>query len=318
MKRETIEQYLIQNGIVMQKIKAIQGKAINTNYVLEDIQGRKYFLKRYSRTVSEKYIEKMKIITDYLDEKGISVPKIISTEHIFCDKYSFYLLMQYLKNDPKISKHNNLKKICEEINKMRDILKQSVEVVDTWMLTIHNIDKIVDIYKLNYGKKEELENLLGNIISFPIKEILNFLFIHSKVLDNKEMQLVHGDLNKNNILLNYDGKISFVDFDTLHLGIKYEDTATFALSMCFDETKNRFIIENFDTILLYLEGEKSEKKVKDILNIMMLELIKDLAVYLENWKVYLRFPVSKKIVVNQLKLLNYLLINKETIIEKLW
>ena len=51
---------------------------------------------------------------------------------------------------------------------------------------------------------------------------------------------------------------------------------------------------------------------------MMLELIKDLAVYLENWKVYLRFPVSKKIVVNQLKLLNYLLINKETIIEKLW
>ena len=56
MKRETIEQYLIQNGIVMQKIKAIQGKALNTNYVLEDIQGRKYFLKRYSRTVSEKYI----------------------------------------------------------------------------------------------------------------------------------------------------------------------------------------------------------------------------------------------------------------------
>jgi len=232
---------------------------------------------RYFNTISDyddKLIKKSDnklILTEMKYYKAImdfnlSFPKIY-------EYGSNYFIMEKINGKPLCEcniDNNIIQNVLNELNKIHNILQKDINDITFYNdIKIEFFDKVID----RYNKIKEIINYIPHINFVNGLKINNdFIFIindlFNKIKLNKQYNLIHGDCNTNNIMIDLNNNIHFIDprgyfGNTFLLGSKYYDYSKLLYGLSgYDKFNNMdnyyFIIENDNIELLF------DKKIQNI------------------------------------------------------
>jgi len=243
--------------------KGIKQGIENTNYLIRT-RNEKFILTIFEKRVSKKDIPFFMKLMDQLNVSKINCPKPLKNNN---DKYLIKLkgktacIVSFLKGKDK--KNLNLKN-CYDVGKM--------------VAQMHLSTKKIKLYRKNSMGLKNLYPLL-NSIKFKSKKFNNlekFLKINFKDIKNKWPKklpsgIIHGDLFIDNIFFNNNRLSGVIDFYFAANDYYMYEIAICINALCFDKSKNRFIL-NKKKVKNLIKGYENIKNIsnkeKNSLNIL--------------------------------------------------
>ena len=232
-------------GIKVFNITNLTGGWINDKYLVTDMDGKKYVLKELS---SKKFpSEHFSVLceTVYLQkdlyDNNLLVPNVVRNRKnklitIFSNK-KYYFLQDYIQGNSKdfnklsITEINNIAFNLALLHKFLKLIP--IKKFTSKFLIFKDIDilqkefddrikQIVSDTNDSYKKELELHNIIINDIE------------KSNILNEVELQLIHGDFTPDNIILNKNGVQAFIDFELCRINTKLQDIGRIILSICLE------------------------------------------------------------------------------------
>ena len=243
--------------------KGIKQGIENTNYLIRT-RSEKFILTIFEKRVSKNEIPFFMKLMDQLNVSKINCPKPLKNNN---DKYLIKLkgktacIVSFLKGKDK--KNLNLKN-CYDVGKM--------------VAQMHLSTKKIKLYRKNSMGLKNLYPLL-NSIKFKSKKFNNlekFLKINFKDIKKKWPKklpsgIIHGDLFIDNIFFNKNKLSGIIDFYFAANDYFMYEIAICVNALCFDKSKNRFIL-NKKKVKNLIKGYESIKNIsnkeKNSLNIL--------------------------------------------------
>ena len=243
--------------------KGIKQGIENTNYLLRT-KNEKFILTIFEKRVSQNDIPFFMKLMDQLNSSNINCPKPLKNNN---DEYLIKLkgktgcIVSFLKGKDK--KNLNLKN-CYDVGKM--------------VAQMHLSTKKIRLYRKNSMGLKNLYPLL-NSIKFKSKKFNNlekFLKINFKDIKNKWPKklpsgIIHGDLFIDNIFFNNNRLSGVIDFYFAANDYFMYEIAICINALCFDKSKNRFIL-NKKKVKNLIKGYENIKNIsnkeKNSLNIL--------------------------------------------------
>jgi len=243
--------------------KGIKQGIENTNYLIRS-KKEKFILTIFEKRVSKKEIPFFMKLMDQLNESKINCPKPLRNKkgnYLFKLRNKTACIVSFLKGKDK--KTLNIKN-CYDIGKM--------------IAEMHSSTKKIKLYRKNSMGIKNLNPLL-NSIKFKSKKFTNiekFLKINFKDIKKKWPKklpngIIHGDLFIDNIFFNNKKLSGIIDFYFAANDYFMYEIAICINALCFDKSKNRFIL-NKKKVKNLVKGYESIKKFsvkeKNSLNIL--------------------------------------------------
>jgi len=243
--------------------KGIKQGIENTNYLIRS-KKEKFILTIFEKRVSKKEIPFFMKLMDQLNDSKINCPKPLRSKkgnYLFKLRNKTACIVSFLKGKDK--KTLNIKN-CYDIGKM--------------IAEMHSSTKKIKLYRKNSMGIKNLNPLL-NSIKFKSKKFINiekFLKINFKDIKKKWPKklpngIIHGDLFIDNIFFNNKKLSGIIDFYFAANDYFMYEIAICINALCFDKSKNRFIL-NKKKVKNLVKGYESIKKFsvkeKNSLNIL--------------------------------------------------
>ena len=224
----------------------------NTNYLLKS-KNKKYILTIFEKRVSEKEIPFFMKLMEGINNSNINCPKPLENnkgKYLFKLKNKTACIVSFIKGKDK--KKLNLKN-CYDIGKM--------------IAQMHLSTKRIKLYRKNSMGVKNLYPLL-NSIKFKSKKFTNiekFLKINFKDIKKKWPKklpngIIHGDLFIDNIFFNNNKLSGIIDFYFAANDYYMYEIAICVNALCFDKSKNVFIL-NKKKVKNLIKGYESIKKI---------------------------------------------------------
>ena len=235
----------------------------NTNYLLKS-KNNKFILTIFEKRVSKKEIPFFMKLMDQLNTYKINCPKPIKNKngsYLINIKNKTACIVSFLNGKDKKSLNP---KNCYEIGKM--------------IAQMHLSTSKIKLYRKNSMGIKNLNPLL-NSIKFKSKKFINIeKFIKTNFIDIKKKWpkklpsgIIHGDLFIDNIFFNNNKLSGIIDFYFAANDYFMYEIAICINALCFDKSKNRFIL-NKKKVKNLVKGYESIKKFsvkeKNSLNIL--------------------------------------------------
>ena len=248
---------------VFLSFKGIKQGIENTNYLLKT-KNEKFILTIFEKRVSKKEIPFFMKLMDKLHASNINCPKPlrnINGKYLINLRNKTACIVTFLKGKDK--KTLNLKN-CYEIGRM--------------IAEMHSSTKKIKLYRKNSMGIKNL-NPLFNSIKFKSKKFTNIeKFLKTNFIDIKRRWpkklpsgIIHGDLFIDNIFFKNNKISGIIDFYFAANDYFIYEIAICVNALCFDKSKNRFIL-NKKKVKNLIKGYESIKKIsqreKKSLNIL--------------------------------------------------
>ena len=232
--------------------KGIKQGIENTNYLLKS-KNNKYILTIFEKRVSEKEIPFFMKLMEEINNSNINCPKPLRNnkgKYLIKLKNKTACIVSFLKGKDK--KKLNLKN-CYDIGKM--------------VAQMHSSTKKIKIYRKNSMAVKNLFPLLKSI-KFKSKKFTNiekFLKTNFKDIKKKWPKklpngIIHGDLFIDNIFFNNNKLSGIIDFYFAANDYYMYEIAICVNALCFDKSKNVFIL-NKKKVKNLIKGYESIKKI---------------------------------------------------------
>ncbi|GEM_PF-4228163 len=295
-------------GIDIIEDVTVKRRLLNEYHIFTSDNNHKYFLKRYPEkgrgVISESNLNNLASITNYLIDNGVKTPKILKTiekkncikiEKTWCVLFDYY--------DTEASSCCGVERIAAVTSNFHDVLrKATIEPFESWMLSVYDYGEITenlfkfDDYiihkKANLYCEEQLYLDNRDKICAFIKAYADFV---SEIEHSFLKQFVHGDLNPENILNSADG-IAIIDLDSTHFGSVLEDYATITSHIFGEDSTARFEVQKEQYKIFrnnYRQREEFGSSV--IFRAIICDLLKNMSILAENWRLVSRFEVPRRV-----------------------
>ena len=224
----------------------------NTNYLLKT-KNEKFILTIFEKRVSKKEIPFFMKLMDQLNNSKINCPKPLKNNqgnYLIKLKNKVACIVSFLKGKDK--KNLNLKN-CYDVGKT--------------IAEMHSYTKKIKLYRKNSMGIKNL-NPLFNSIKFKSKKFTNiekflkknFIDIKKKWPKNLPNGIIHGDLFIDNIFFNKNKFSGIIDFYFAANDYFMYEIAICINALCFDKSKNKFIL-NKKKVKNLIKGYESIKKI---------------------------------------------------------
>lgn len=251
-------------GLKISKITILSGGWLNEKYLIETIDGKLFVLKelsleKFSYSHLPYLIETVKL-QDYLYKENAVVPKVImNNRNQVVSKFSsnkYFFIQEYIEGYSK-----EFDKLTEEeifsVGKNLAFLHNKLVNVDSkkfesQFLKFKNID---DLKKELKSKKNEInenssEKFVQQVDLF--EKNLNDIK-SSKILEQNQLQLIHGDFTPDNIIFGDNKVKSIIDFELVRINSRLQDIGRIVLSTSFankkiDLLKLKSFIDGYSTV----------------------------------------------------------------------
>ena len=243
--------------------KGIKQGIENTNYLLRT-KNEKFILTIFEKRVLKKELPFFMKLMDQLSNSKINCPRPLRNnngDYLFKLKNKSACIVTFLKGKDK--KKLNLKN-CYDIGKI--------------IAEMHSSTKKIKLYRKNSMGIKNL-NSLFNSIKFKSKKFTNIeKFLKTNFIDIKKKWpkklpsgIIHGDLFIDNIFFNNNRISGIIDFYFAANDYFMYEIAICVNALCFDKSKNQFIL-NKRKVKNLIRGYESIKKIsykeKKSLNIL--------------------------------------------------
>ena len=243
--------------------KGIKQGIENTNYLIRT-KNEKFILTIFEKRVLKKELPFFMKLMDQLSISKINCPRPLKNnngDHLFKLKNKIACIVTFLKGKDK--KKLNFKN-CYDIGKM--------------IAEMHSSTKKIKLYRKNSMGINNL-NSLFNSIKFKSKKFTNIeKFLKTNFIDIKKKWpkklpsgIIHGDLFIDNIFFNNNRISGIIDFYFAANDYFMYEIAICVNALCFDKSKNQFIL-NKRKVKNLIRGYESIKKIsykeKKSLNIL--------------------------------------------------
>ena len=243
--------------------KGIKQGIENTNYLLIS-KNEKFILTIFEKRVLKKELPFFMKLMDQLSNSKINCPRPLRNnngDYLFKLKNKSACIVTFLKGKDK--KKLNLKN-CYDIGKI--------------IAEMHSSTKKIKLYRKNSMGIKNL-NSLFNSIKFKSKKFTNIeKFLKTNFIDIKKKWpkklpsgIIHGDLFIDNIFFNNNRVSGIIDFYFAANDYFMYEIAICVNALCFDKSKNQFIL-NKRKVKNLIRGYESIKKIsykeKKSLNIL--------------------------------------------------
>ena len=234
--------------------KGIKQGIENTNYLLKS-KNEKFILTIFEKRVLKKELPFFMKLMDQLSNSKINCPKPLKNkngDYLFKLKNKSACIVTFLKGKDK--KKLNLKN-CYDIGKM--------------VAEMHSSTKKIKLYRKNSMGIKNL-NPLFNSIKFKSKKFtniekflkINFIDIKKKWPKKLPNGIIHGDLFIDNIFFNNNKVSGIIDFYFAANDYFMYEIAICVNALCFDKSKNQFIL-NKRKVRNLIKGYESIKKISN-------------------------------------------------------
>ena len=234
--------------------KGIRQGIENTNYLLKS-KNEKFILTIFEKRVLKKELPFFMKLMDQLSNSKINCPKPLKNkngDYLFKLKNKSACIVTFLKGKDK--KILNLKN-CYDIGKM--------------VAEMHSSTKKIKLYRKNSMGIKNL-NPLFNSIKFKSKKFtniekflkINFIDIKKKWPKKLPNGIIHGDLFIDNIFFNNNKLSGIIDFYFAANDYFMYEIAICVNALCFDKSKNQFIL-NKRKVRNLIKGYESIKKISN-------------------------------------------------------
>ena len=281
MDKESIANIEFLYDLDIINIQKVNSILFMTNYIIKTDSGS-FFLKQWSSIMDEDDIKQQVVIHN---TQGLRViPSIIPTREdefkVILNK-KWYSLYNYIDSE-SIDWDNQINNID-----FRDLGKKIAE--------LHMYLKTIPVYKNAISRKVEVSKKINDVFEIfnrikPEQTQINEKI--SRIIDKYEKmfmeggQLLHGDLNRNNLLLINKKLVGIIDFTDCVIGAPVCDLADFCIDICIDIEKR---IIHWDVINFILEGYSSKEiDIKLIVASMIYRICAQVAKFCDNIDFYMR------------------------------
>jgi len=234
--------------------KGIKQGIENTNYLIRS-KNEKFILTIFEKRVFKKELPFFMKLMDQLSNSKINCPKPLKNyngDHLFKLKNKSACIVSFLKGKDK--KTLNLKN-CYDIGKT--------------IAEMHSSTKKIRLYRKNSMGIKNL-NSLFNSIKFKSKKFTNiekFLKINFRDIKKKWPKklptgIIHGDLFMDNIFFDKNKLSGIIDFYFAANDYFMYEIAICVNALCFDKSKNQFIL-NKKKVKSLIKGYESIKKISN-------------------------------------------------------
>ena len=234
--------------------KGIRQGIENTNYLLKS-KNEKFILTIFEKRVLKKELPFFMKLMDQLSNSKINCPKPLKNkngDYLFKLKNKSACIVTFLKGKDK--KTLNLKN-CYDIGKI--------------VAEMHSSTKKIKLYRKNSMGIKNL-NPLFNSIKFKSKKFtniekflkINFIDIKKKWPKKLPNGIIHGDLFIDNIFFNNNKVSGIIDFYFAANDYFMYEIAICVNALCFDKSKNQFIL-NKRKVRNLIKGYESIKKISN-------------------------------------------------------
>ena len=234
--------------------KGIRQGIENTNYLLKS-KNEKFILTIFEKRVFKKELPFFMKLMDQLSNSKINCPRPLKNkngDYLFKLKNKSACIVTFLKGKDK--KILNLKN-CYDIGKM--------------VAEMHSSTKKIKLYRKNSMGIKNL-NPLFNSIKFKSKKFtniekflkINFIDIKKKWPKKLPNGIIHGDLFIDNIFFNNNKVSGIIDFYFAANDYFMYEIAICVNALCFDKSKNQFIL-NKRKVRNLIKGYESIKKISN-------------------------------------------------------
>jgi len=246
------------------KFQGIKQGIENTNYFLKT-NNKKYILTIFEKRVQKKDLPFFMKLMDTLNHQKINCPKPLK------DKNGKYLtliqnkaacVVTFLDGKDKINLNN---KNCHDVGKNIGRLHKASHKIKLYRknsMSINNLDSLLKSIKF---KSKSIVPNLQSLLKTNLKEI------EKEWPKNLPKKIIHGDLFIDNIFFNKNKFTGFIDFYFACNDYSMYEIAICINALCFDQKKNKFILNN-QKVKSLIEGYQSVNKIsqkeKDALNIL--------------------------------------------------
>ena len=234
--------------------KGIRQGIENTNYLLKS-KNEKFILTIFEKRVLKKELPFFMKLMDQLSSSKINCPRPLKNkngDYLFKLKNKSACIVTFLKGKDK--KTLNLKN-CYDIGKI--------------VAEMHSSTKKIKLYRKNSMGIKNL-NPLFNSIKFESKKFtniekflkINFIDIKKKWPKKLPNGIIHGDLFIDNIFFNNNKVSGIIDFYFAANDYFMYEIAICVNALCFDKSKNQFIL-NKRKVRNLIKGYESIKKISN-------------------------------------------------------
>lgn len=285
-----IDEVFQNYGIVTTKLNILSGGWINEKYLIETNNKKMYVLKELSlEKFSQKHLQYLintVKLQRYLHEQNVAVPEILLNNdkevvsELSDNKYFFIqeYVRGYSKEFDKLTNeeifsigqnlavlHNKLKKIDSALFKSEFLKYKS----------INDLNQEIKLKRLEVNETSSKNFVRQLNLS---EKILNDIE-QSKILDQKKLQLIHGDFTPDNIIFNNNEVKSIIDFELVRVNSKLQDIGRIVLSASFFNNK-------FDLLKLkkFIDGYSTVCKIDylDIINSIKIVWINEFNIWIQD------------------------------------
>jgi homoserine kinase type II len=246
------------------KFKGIKEGIENTNYFIQT-SNNKFILTIYEKRVQKKDLPFFMKLMDKFHQQKINCPKPLKDKN---DKYLTLIknkaacIVTFLKGKDKKNLNN---KNCYDVGKNIGILHKASNKIKLYRknsMSINNLDSLLKSIKFkSKGIAPNLESVLK----------INLEKIKKEWPKNIPKGIIHGDLFIDNIFFNKNKFAGFIDFYFSCNDYLMYEIAISINALCFDNKKNKFILNN-QKVKSLIKGYQSVKKIslkeKNALNIL--------------------------------------------------
>ena len=248
----TIDKKFVDKKFI--NFKGIRQGIENTNYLLKS-KNEKFILTIFEKRVLKKELPFFMKLMDQLSNSKINCPRPLKNkngDYLFKLKNKSACIVTFLKGKDK--KTLNLKN-CYDIGKI--------------VAEMHSSTKKIKLYRKNSMGIKNL-NPLFNSIKFKSKKFtniekflkINFIDIKKKWPKKLPNGIIHGDLFIDNIFFNNNKLSGIIDFYFAANDYFMYEIAICVNALCFDKSKNQFIL-NKRKVRNLIKGYESIKKISN-------------------------------------------------------
>lgn len=297
-----------------QVIERINFGVINDNYYIKNHDGREYLFKKYKNDQHAKIefeIELYKI----LEGNNFPAPKIVTTvnNQRLLKADGNYILFKYIPGRMLNSVEQN-------------IAKQVGSLTGQLHNIFNNIKENVNIEK---WEPDDITNILFNHGNEVAERDFDYAYKFVQYVQNEYQKLkldadlpqgmTHQDIKPENIIIDSDGKISFIDFNNCYTGCLLSDVMTFPIWAMFD-FDNKLDISLFASYIKAYDQSRNLLQIEksNIMETFKFRLLREAYVWPYRWLKADKARRNAWMFVNRYKdiISNEDSYNKE--IEKLW
>ena len=246
------------------KFQGIKQGIENTNYLLKT-NNKKYILTIFEKRVQKKDLPFFMKLMDKFNQQKINCPKPLKDKN---DKYLTLIknkaacIVTFLKGKDKKNLNN---KNCYDVGKNIGTLHKASNKIKLYRknsMSINNLDSLLKSIKFKY---KTIAPNLESVLKINLEEI------KKKWPKNIPKGIIHGDLFIDNIFFNKNKFAGFIDFYFSCNDYFMYEIAIGINALCFDNKKNKFILNN-QKVKSLIKGYQSVKKIslkeKNALNIL--------------------------------------------------